>query len=111
MTDPDTTAKQRLEVALKAIADNYCAVVYERHRFRLSPDEIVGLFIHAFAERKRIDDMRKEELRLLGLARTKPQKAVARGAWRDEKTPTIDPWANEDTVPGAQVPGGPRRRR
>lgn len=99
MSDPDTVAVARLEVALTTIARQFCDAVYARHRFRLSPDEVVGILTHAIAERDRIEADRVDEVRRLQQARTKPQKAVPRSAWRDERTPVVDPWAEEDTRP------------
>lgn len=91
MTDPDATARSRLDVALRTIADAYVAGVYMHERVRLSADEVVGLIMRGIAERDRITALQVAEVAALQVARTRPNKPVARGAWSGTGHVT-DPW-------------------
>ena len=99
MTDPDRDAAQRLDVALDTIARTFAQAVYQRHRFRLDEAEIRGLLVRAIAERDRVEALRLEEVRQAQIARTRPQKQVGRGVWREEATTAERNLWDEDTRP------------
>ena len=99
MTDPDREAVRRLQVAAATQARKLRAAIFARYRVEVDEEVIGGFMTALVAEVQRVDELKREDVAALQRARTRPNKAAARGAWRDERTPVVDVFADEDTKP------------